>query len=334
MTALVGRGVTGAGKFACYRYNGGSDLSLVHHKACPPKLPERRRDGGTCTRKASNYVWRPRNLVLAFCERCKPTMLRRVINGSLQRNDLPERGCLLCCPLGKTWGGFLAFHRRLWCAKSIPCALASVSLLLAGYLAAGCGYEADGPYYPGSPLVEAAENGDAARVEELLVRDPGLAAEPDEGTRALFYGLRHPKVVDILTRHGADVNARTQGGESPLHHAAQQGYVESAELLIANGADVKSQDDYGWVPLHWAAARGSVEMVRSLLEAGADPNASSQPGGTPLHCAAWKGYVSVAEILLSYGADPNKTNPEGLTPEQWSREWGLRDFADFLASKR
>ena len=44
---LVSHGETGADNFTCYEYNGGSDLTVLHDEACPPKLPERRRDDGT-----------------------------------------------------------------------------------------------------------------------------------------------------------------------------------------------------------------------------------------------------------------------------------------------
>ena len=51
----------GVDKLTYHRYDEGSDLTVLHDKACPPKLPEQRRDGATCAGKGDNYVWRPWN---------------------------------------------------------------------------------------------------------------------------------------------------------------------------------------------------------------------------------------------------------------------------------
>ena len=49
----MSHGETGADKFTCYEYNGGGDLTVLQAKACPPKRPERRRDGGNALGKAT-----------------------------------------------------------------------------------------------------------------------------------------------------------------------------------------------------------------------------------------------------------------------------------------
>ena len=44
---------------------------------------------------------------------------------------------------------------------------------------------------------------------------------------------------------GTDVNAKNDGGYTPLHYAAFNGHKEIAELLIAKGADVNAKDGIG-----------------------------------------------------------------------------------------
>ena len=52
---------------------------------------------------------------------------------------------------------------------------------------------------------------------------------------------------------GTNVNAKLQGGWTPLHLAVQEGHMEVVELLIANGADVNAVDVLlGWTPLDYA----------------------------------------------------------------------------------
>ena len=49
--------------------------------------------------------------------------------------------------------------------------------------------------------------------------------------------------IEAVKQHlaaGADVNAKTGDGTTPLHNAAIYGHNEVAELLIANGASVNA----------------------------------------------------------------------------------------------
>ena len=49
---------------------------------------------------------------------------------------------------------------------------------------------------------------------------------------------------------GVDVNAKGEKyGMTPLHWVALKGHIEVAELLIANGADVNAKRDGGITPL-------------------------------------------------------------------------------------
>ena len=44
-------------------------------------------------------------------------------------------------------------------------------------------------------------------------------------------------VVEILIKHGADVNNKNYYGDTPLQFACNHGHLEVAEYLIRNGAD-------------------------------------------------------------------------------------------------
>jgi hypothetical protein len=62
---------------------------------------------------------------------------------------------------------------------------------------------------------------------------------------------------------GVDVNAKSkQYGQSPLHHAALGGQVGIVELLIENDADINAKTDGGYTPLDWADNRRIADLLR------------------------------------------------------------------------
>ena len=81
-----------------------------------------------------------------------------------------------------------------------------------------------------------------------------------------------------------------------------------ARLLIKYGADVNARDDYGNIPLHYVK---DVEIARLLIENGANVNAEGENGDTPLHRVK---DVEIAKVLIENGANVNAKNNEGDTP--------------------
>lgn len=80
----------------------------------------------------------------------------------------------------------------------------------------------------------------------------------------------------LLAKAGADVNALSQG-QSALHVAAKRGFEGEIHMLIGAGADVNRRTDRGDTPLHLASDPG---VVLRLLDAKADPsllNSSGEP---------------------------------------------------------
>lgn len=89
--------------------------------------------------------------------------------------------------------------------------------------------------------------------------------------------------------------------EISLHDAAWWGDKPAVERLIAQGADVNAKDDGGWTPLHWAAGRHDEQVAELLIAKGADVNAKDNDGWTPLRIAAKEDHPDIAELLRKHG---------------------------------
>ena len=57
------------------------------------------------------------------------------------------------------------------------------------------------------------------------------------------------------------------------------------QALINQGANVNAQTDAGWTPLMYAARDTSGNIISVLLQAGADPNISNNDGQTAVQIA-------------------------------------------------
>jgi len=68
---------------------------------------------------------------------------------------------------------------------------------------------------------------------------------------------------------GADINAKTPSGWTPLHYAARRGHYKVVELLLAKGADVNAETKDGRTALDCARVAGRSVVVR-LLKAASD----------------------------------------------------------------
>lgn len=65
---------------------------------------------------------------------------------------------------------------------------------------------------------------------------------------------------------GADVNEKGEGNYTALHGAAENNVVENVKLLLANGADADATTLDGKTPLDFATAAGHSEVI-AILEA-------------------------------------------------------------------
>eukprot|EP00753_Platysulcus_tardus_P012211 PLAT3348.11.p2 GENE.PLAT3348.11~~PLAT3348.11.p2 ORF type:complete len:214 (+),score=50.35 PLAT3348.11:550-1191(+) len=104
-------------------------------------------------------------------------------------------------------------------------------------------------------------------------------------------------VVEALLAAGAEMEAKTTVGRTPLHSASHNGRNAVADALIEHGADVNAAKDSGWTPLMIASSGGHKHIAASLLTAGADTSLVSKDGKTAEQCAADNGHTDIVAMI-------------------------------------
>lgn len=145
---------------------------------------------------------------------------------------------------------------------------------------------------------------DAEKAKMLLQlgADPNVRCGPSPALlRAVQHGALH--VVQALLAAGADVDVRTDTGNSSLHVAARGGHGHVAVQLVDSGAHVDAINRSGVTPLQVALACGHPEVAGTLLRLQADMFLPNKVGETAYEIANHLGYVGLCGSGWEGGRD-------------------------------
>lgn len=173
--------------------------------------------------------------------------------------------------------------------------------LVTKMVAHGADVHASGPQ--GSPLHEAAENGNLA-------------------------------LVRLLVSTGAEINRINDVAETPIFLAVQQGRWEVVEWMATHGADINAKNRLGQTVLHDLATKEDSMAVLKVCALKGDPDIQNLLGETPLHIAAAKGNTIVARALIEdCHANLNLHDHHDLSPAGLAYRQGQTEMVEFLTAR-
>lgn len=140
----------------------------------------------------------------------------------------------------------------------------------------------------------------------LLEAGAKVSLQKDIADRAWACWTGSAAMAQVLVDAGADCNAVSYSGLTPLHAAVECGQSDVVSCLLKAGAAVDRPkfEPLGEnpTPVIIAIVMGFGDIVQILLEGGADIERPDNLSVTPLGIAAGMGRADVVEVLLSMGA--------------------------------
>jgi hypothetical protein len=138
----------------------------------------------------------------------------------------------------------------------------------------------------GTGLMIAAWNGNIEMMTLFVNRgaNPRRANRNGEQPVQLAAWNGHQAAVKWLLERGGVLN-REGNNWGALHYAVFNGHTKLASELIASGAEVNARSPNGSTPLMLAAREGREDLIKALLESGADPRSKNDWGDNALALA-------------------------------------------------
>jgi len=195
-------------------------------------------------------------------------------------------------------------------------------------LSAGADVDESGDWRGETPLHCAAALRDARQMIELLLTNGAeINATSHSGDTPLQYAayVDNKDIIELLLQKGAKI--------ANLHIASYMGDLEKAETFINESVDINALDGHGYSPLHYAVQNNQKEAIELLIAKGADVNVKGWQGQTPLDIAVNRGDKDIAELLLNKGADANSADNRGNTLLHRAALKGQEDLFELLIDK-
>jgi ankyrin repeat protein len=125
--------------------------------------------------------------------------------------------------------------------------------------------------------------------------------------------VHYEKIRSLSENPSYDLQKKYELGNTLLHLAAKNGYLDIVTDLIKKRAPINSTNDYQETPLRLAIVHEHVRVVAFLLRKGAHTELKNIEGNTVLHAAVTQRNIRLIKVLLDGGALINSTDLNGQT---------------------
>ncbi len=156
-----------------------------------------------------------------------------------------------------------------------------------------------------APVHTAAEIGDIESIIRLRAHGANLNQKTQTGDTPLSYAIMYEQIefVQYLIKHGVSIHQKNSHGETAIFDAVRTGNADLVTLLIANGAVLTEPNPNSQTPLALAAAMGKIDIVKIIVEKNKGIfKKNKNPLADPLLLAGLTGYLTVVEYLVAKGA--------------------------------
>ncbi|MCC2646037.1 MAG: hypothetical protein K0R02_102 [Rickettsiaceae bacterium] len=194
-------------------------------------------------------------------------------------------------------------------------------------------------------------------VEYLLNKNIAYDLNENDARTALHHAAYRGNagIVELLLKHGMNINAQDSNGQTPLHllctHTPREEHSspiyfnqahtphikslhETIDMLLKNGADINKYDKFGQTPLHLAVKGKFHQLVEYLLnKEEIKIDATDKEKKTPLHFAADYGDDKMVKLLVEHSADVNAIDFKSFTPLTYAVRKGSLFLVKFFIEK-
>ena len=191
-----------------------------------------------------------------------------------------------------------------------------------------------------TPAHMAAKEGYVSTLQTLIAAGASLGATDAHNWTPLHFIAQRGDLASFVLLHGTTAPLLTPSSASALLTAAVRGGSPEmvGSLLLSGTATAQICVDTGETPVHAAAREGFLDALTFLSEAGFDLSAADEEGRTPLHhvptgyghasggTARHEDFVAAAELLLAAGCRANAPDAHFCTPVHIAAGCGSSDM--------
>jgi uncharacterized protein len=119
-------------------------------------------------------------------------------------------------------------------------------------------------------------------------------------TRTLQTVLAQIEETTAFSDLQMSITTRSIFGDYPIHAVALWQDKEGVEILLKHGADINSIGDNAETPIYGALKPGNEEFLRFMIDRGARIDVRNNDGDTPADLARALGHEDIANFLDNY----------------------------------